>query len=73
MDILISLAGTALSNPGGGPSSCGGAACLLCTGPWSALARGQATGMTGPNGAVLPPLVRSDHRYLLATVAIQRG
>ena len=58
-----------------------------------AAARGQATGMTWPNGAVVPPFVRidhvltgarlavtqittgpgfgSDHRYLLATVAIQ--
>jgi endonuclease/exonuclease/phosphatase (EEP) superfamily protein YafD len=58
-----------------------------------AAARGQATGMTWPNGAVLPPFVRidhvltgarlavtqitakpgfgSDHRYLLATVAIR--
>ena len=58
-----------------------------------AAARGQATGMTWPNGAVVPPFVRidhlltgphlavtriaakpgfgSDHRYLVATVAIQ--
>jgi len=58
-----------------------------------AAARGKATGMTWPNGAVLPPFVRidhvltgarlavtdiaakpgfgSDHRYLVATVAIQ--
>ena len=58
-----------------------------------AAARGQATGMTWPNGAVVPPFVRidhmltgarlavteiavkpgfgSDHRYLLATVAIR--
>ena len=58
-----------------------------------AAARGQATGMTWPNGAVVPPLVRidhvltgarlavteiaarpgfgSDHRYLVATVAIR--
>ena len=54
-----------------------------------------ATGMTWPNGALVPPFVRidhvltglrltvtqiatgpgsgSDHRYLLATIAIQRG
>ena len=58
-----------------------------------AAARGQATEMTWPNGAVVPPLVRidhvltgaglavtqitakpgfgSDHRYLLATVAVR--
>jgi len=58
-----------------------------------AAARGQATDMTWPNGAVVPPLVRvdhvltgahlavtqiatspgfgSDHRYLVATVAIR--
>jgi endonuclease/exonuclease/phosphatase (EEP) superfamily protein YafD len=58
-----------------------------------AAARGKATGMTWPNGAVVPPLVRidhvltgarlavteiaarpgfgSDHRYLVATVAIR--
>ena len=58
-----------------------------------AAARGQATGMTWPNGALVPPFVRidhvltgarlavtaiaarggfgSDHRYLLATVAIR--
>ncbi len=58
-----------------------------------AAARGQATAMTWPNGAVVPPFIRidhvltgtrlavtqitprpgfgSDHRYLLATVAIQ--
>jgi endonuclease/exonuclease/phosphatase (EEP) superfamily protein YafD len=58
-----------------------------------AAARGKATGMTWPNGAVVPPLVRidhvltgarlavtqiaakpgfgSDHRYLVATVAVR--
>ena len=58
-----------------------------------AAARGQATDMTWPNGAVVPPLIRidhvltgaglavtqitakpgfgSDHRYLLATVAVR--
>ncbi len=58
-----------------------------------AAARGKAAGMTWPNGAVVPPLVRidhvltgarlavtqittgpgfgSDHRYLLATIAIR--
>ncbi len=58
-----------------------------------AAARGEATGMTWPNGAVVPPLIRidhvltgarlavaeiaakpgfgSDHRYLVATVAIR--
>jgi endonuclease/exonuclease/phosphatase (EEP) superfamily protein YafD len=58
-----------------------------------AAARGQATGMTWPNGAVIPPFIRidhvltgarlavteiatgpglgSDHRYLVATVAIR--
>lgn len=58
-----------------------------------AAARGKATDMTWPNGAVLPPFIRidhvltgdrlavtqiaarpgfgSDHRYLLATIAIQ--
>jgi endonuclease/exonuclease/phosphatase (EEP) superfamily protein YafD len=59
----------------------------------AAAARGKATGMTWPNGAIVPPFVRidhvltgarlavtqitarsgfgSDHRYLLATVAIR--
>ena len=59
-----------------------------------AAARGQATGMTWPNGAIVPPFVRidhvltgarltvtqivaepgfgSDHRYLIATVAIRK-
>jgi endonuclease/exonuclease/phosphatase (EEP) superfamily protein YafD len=60
-----------------------------------AAARGEATNMTWPNGAVVPPFVRidhvltgprlavtkivakpgfgSDHRYLVATVAIRSG
>jgi len=60
-----------------------------------AAARGEATDMTWPNGAVVPPFLRidhvltgarltvtqiaaepgfgSDHRYLIATVAIRRG